>query len=111
MTALAFEQAMPKIGGFLLTCMVLLFALSTMISYSYYSTKCSRYLFGERIGGAYLYVYLGLIPLAAIWSQATMVNVVDTAFALMAIPTLTGSLLLSRHVLAAFRDYCERMGL
>lgn len=111
MTAQAFAQAMPHIGNYLLACMVVLFALSTMVSYSYYSTKCSRYLFGERIGGAYLYVYLGLIPLAAIWSQATMINVVDTAFALMAIPTLTGSLLLSRRVVAAFKDYFERMGI
>lgn len=111
MTAQAFEQAMPHVGNYLLACMVVLFAVSTMVSYSYYSIKCSRYLFGERIGGAYLYVYLGLIPLAAIWSQETMINVVDTAFALMAVPTLTGSLLLSGRVVAAFKDYFERMGI
>jgi len=40
-----------------------------------------------------------------------MVNVVDTAFALMFIMTqATGSVLLSRKFVAAFTDYFERMG-
>ncbi len=81
-----------------------------MVSYSYYSQKCAKYLLGEVAGARYVYVYLATLPIAALWAQDTIVNILDTAFALMAIPTLTGALLLSPRVLAATRDYFERGG-
>jgi AGCS family alanine or glycine:cation symporter len=105
LTAQAFEKALPGFGRGLLTLAILLFSLSTMISYSYYSLKCAKYLFGERVGGKYVYVYLASLPLAAVWAQDTVVNMLDTAFALMAIPTVTSTLLLSRRVMAATREY------
>jgi len=82
-----------------------------MISYSYYSIKCAKYLFGKRVGGWYVYVYLASLPLAAVWSQNTVLNIIDTMFAFMAIPTLVGALLLSRKVVAALKDYFARMNL
>jgi AGCS family alanine or glycine:cation symporter len=105
LTAKAFEKALPGLGHYLLTLCILLFALSTMISYSYYSLKCAKYLFGERVGGKYVYVYLASLPLAAVWAQENVINMLDTAFAFMAIPTVTSTLLLSRRVMAATRDY------
>jgi AGCS family alanine or glycine:cation symporter len=109
LTARAFESALPAAGGLLLTAVVLLFGLSTLISYSYYSQKCAKHVLGERIGSHYVYVYLLTLPVAAVWKQATVINVLDTAFALMAIPTLTGALLLSPKVLAATREYFARI--
>jgi AGCS family alanine or glycine:cation symporter len=111
MTIEAFALAMPLLGPILLTVIVVLFAVSTMITYSYYSVKCARYLFGRRVGDAFVYIYLLLIPVAAMWTQNTAVNIIDTAFALMAIPTLSASLLLSGRVVAALNDYFRRMGL
>ncbi|MBI2969470.1 MAG: alanine:cation symporter family protein, partial [Gammaproteobacteria bacterium] len=111
MTVTAFERAMPVLGPVILTCVVILFAVSTMMTYSYYSVKCARYLFGKRLGSHYLYVYLVLIPVAAMWTQNTAVNIIDTFFALMAIPTLFSSLALSRRVVSALDDYLQRMGL
>jgi AGCS family alanine or glycine:cation symporter len=108
LTARAFESSLPGVGAYLVTLVMLLFGFSTMVSYSYYSQKCARYLLGESIGERYIYVYLATLPIAAIWSQATVVNVLDTAFALMAVPTLTGTLLLSPRVVAATRDYFDR---
>ena len=64
---------------------------------------------GDGLGGRYVYVYLASLPVAAAWSQATVIDMLDTAFALMAIPTLIGTLLLSRKVVAAARDYFDRM--
>jgi AGCS family alanine or glycine:cation symporter len=111
LTTRAFESALPGVGAYLLAVVIVLFSLSTMLSYSYYSQKCARYLFGERLGGHYVWVYLGSLPLAAVFSQSIVLNVLDTAFALMAIPTLTAALLLSPRVLAATRDYFARMNL
>lgn len=108
LTARAFEAALPAVGSTLLTLVVLLFGLSTMISYSYYSQKCARYVLGERVGSHYVWVYLASLPVAAVWAQDTVINVLDTSFALMAIPTLVGALLLSPKVLAETRAYFRR---
>ena len=49
------------------------------------------------------------LPLAAVWGQAVVLDIVDTAFAFMAIPTITSTLLLSPKVMAALQDYLQRM--
>lgn len=109
MTANAFEAGMGVAGRYVLTVIILLFSITTMISYSYYSLKCAKYLFGRKIGQQYVYVYLISLPLAAILDPGTVVNIIDTCFALMAIPTLTGALLMSPVVLQATRNYFHRM--
>ncbi|MBD3218764.1 MAG: amino acid carrier protein [candidate division Zixibacteria bacterium] len=109
MTVNAFEHGMPGMGRYMMTLIIIMFSISTMISYSYYSLKCSRYLFGYKFGSYYIYVYILSLPLAAIWSQDIVINLLDTSFALMAIPTLIGALLLSPNVIRASRDYFARM--
>jgi AGCS family alanine or glycine:cation symporter len=108
MTVTAFEKAMPGLGRYILTLAIILFSISTMITYSYYSLKCARYLFGHRFGGYYVYIYILSIPVAAIWSQDMVINLLDTAFALMSIPTVTATLLLSPKVFKATRSYFSR---
>ncbi len=109
MTVNAFDNGMFGIGKYVLALVITLFSISTMISYSYYSLKCSTYLFGSKFGQYYIYVYLASILVSALWSQGTVINVLDTAFAMMAIPTLIGALLLSPKVIAALKDYFVRM--
>ena len=109
LTASAFEQGIPYVGRFVLTVVILLFSTSTMISYSYYGTKCAKYLLGETRGARYVYVYLLTMFLGALWSQDMVINMLDTAFALMAVPTLTSTLALSPRVLHASRGYFRRM--
>ncbi|MEE8576084.1 MAG: alanine/glycine:cation symporter family protein [candidate division Zixibacteria bacterium] len=111
MTANAFSSVMGGFGRGLLTMIILLFSITTMISYSYYSLKCAKHLFGEKIGAYYVYIYLASLPAAAMMSPDTVINIIDTCFALMAIPTLVGALLLSGDVMRATRDYFQRMGL
>ncbi|MGE0483998.1 MAG: alanine/glycine:cation symporter family protein [Gammaproteobacteria bacterium] len=108
-TAQAFEASLPGFGTGLVSAIFAAFALTTMITYAYYSVKCAKYLFGERRGGAFVWVYLALIPLAALWTPATIVNIIDTAYALMVIPNMTATLLLAPKVLAAMRDYFARL--
>lgn len=108
-TAQAFRSAMGSFGGYILVLVVVLFSVSTMISYSYYSLKCAKYLFGSRFGGWYIWIYLASLPAAAILDPGTVVNMVDTFFALMVIPTLIGTLLLSGRVTAKLKDYVARM--
>ena len=108
MAANAFEQFIPAIGKDLLFIVISMFAVSTMITYSYYSVKCSRYLFGKRHGTHYIYFYLLVIPFACNWTQTMAINIIDTMFALMAIPTLTATILLAPRVVKAMKEYFAR---
>jgi AGCS family alanine or glycine:cation symporter len=63
------------------------------------------------LGSYYIYIYILSLLLAAIWSQDIVLNMLDTFFASMAIPTLIGTLLLAPKVMAATRDYFKRMNL
>jgi AGCS family alanine or glycine:cation symporter len=108
MTANAFSSAIPMFGGTILSMIVLLFSLSTMITLSFYSIKCASYLIGERHGKTYLYFYLILIPVAAIWSQTAILNFMDTAFGLMVIPTLTGTIILAPSVVKEMNRYFRK---
>ena len=108
MAANAFEQFIPAVGKDVLFISISMFAVSTMITYSYYSVKCSRYLFGKRRGSWYLYFYLLFIPCASNWTQAMAVNIIDTMFALMVIPTLSATILLAPRVVEAMREYFAR---
>lgn len=109
MTAMSFNQSLPGIGDMIVYLVFTLFALSTMITYSYYSIKCARYLFGKDIGNRYVYIYLSVLPLSAIWSQATIINIIDTMFALMIFPTLLSTLLLSRKVIDEMHRYFDKL--
>jgi len=111
MTVNAFETGIPGIGKIVLTLIIIMFSISTMISYSYYSLKCSRYLFGYKFGSYYVYIYILSLPVAAVWCQDTVINLLDTMCAMMAIPKLTGALLLSPKVVAATKDYFKRMNI
>ena len=59
--ALGTVLTQSRSGMALLAIVILLFSLSTLMSYSYYGLKCARYVFGERRGERYLYFYLGSI--------------------------------------------------
>ncbi len=109
MTAMSFNQSLPGFGDMIVYLVFTLFAVSTMITYSYYSLKCARYLFGKKIGNKYIFIYLAIIPMSAIWTQATVINIIDTMFALMIFPTLLSTLLLSRKVIDEMHRYFDTL--
>ena len=109
LTARAFQQAIPGVGIYILFAAVLFFSLSTMFSYSYYGTKCLGFLLGARRQHWYTYFYVLLIVVASVVSLNVVVNLIDGMYALMAIPTMTATLLLSPRVMRAARDYFSRL--
>jgi AGCS family alanine or glycine:cation symporter len=66
LTAHAFDRAMPGLGKWLVTLAAWLFALSTMISWSYYGEQGVVFLFGERLVLTYKFIYCMLIVVAAL---------------------------------------------
>jgi AGCS family alanine or glycine:cation symporter len=109
LTADAFQEAMPGFGPYLLTICVAVFALSTMLSFPYYGTKCYSFIFGARHSNLYKWFYILTIPLGATATLGTVVGIFDGAYALMAFPTMISALLLSPHVIRASRDYFQRL--
>ncbi len=108
LTTQAFEAAMGGFGKVALVAIVLLFGISTMFGYSYYGKKSFSYLFGAENGRIYEFFYLAMLFVGAIWSASMVVNLVDTAFAMMAVPNMLAVLVLAPKVMEATRDYFSR---
>lgn len=100
----AFGQLLP-FGQYLLMAIVFFFAFSTMFSYSYYGQKCTNFLFGAKNAKYYNYFYLVMIIVAAMIPLKTLVSVMDLAFALMALCTMTTLILLAPRVKALMKSY------
>lgn len=105
LTAKAFESELGTIGYLVLMIAVLTFSLSTMFGYSYYGRKCVSYIFGTKWKGTYNWIYITMIVVASITSIDLAVNFMDSAFALMVIPTMTGTLLLAPKVMKEAKRY------
>jgi AGCS family alanine or glycine:cation symporter len=87
----------------------LVFALSTMFTYSYYGQKCASYLFGAKVAEYYNYIYLIMIVVGAVASLDLVVSLVDGMYAVMAFPNMIAALYLAPKVKAAAKDYFARM--
>ena len=91
----SFEASVPVAGRYLLLFILLIFAFSSMFSYSYYGTKCASYLFGVRRGKYYIYFYLCVIIAASVVPLRMVVGFVDLTFALMAFPNMVALIALA----------------
>lgn len=109
LTLAAFEASIPVVGKYLLMVAVLVFALSTMFTYSYYGHKCINYLFGADKANYYNYFYLVTIVAGAVVSLEVVVSFIDGMYAVMAIPTMISTIYLAPKVKAATKDYFNRM--
>ena len=109
LTAAAFAQSFPGYGQYLLLLAIAAFSISSLFSYSYYGSKCLSFLIGADKKHYYNYFYLASIILGATTSLSMMLNLIDGFFALMAIPTMTATLLLAPKVMAAAREYFGKL--
>ena len=66
LTASAFKEAMGPIGVYVLMLCVLIFAFSSLFTYSYYSTKCLGFL-AERIGRNISIIFMGQLLFLGLW--------------------------------------------
>lgn len=109
LTASAFEESMPAFGKYGLLVCIAVFSISSLFSYSYYGTKCMSFLFGAKYKSYYNYIYVLSILIGATTSLNMMINLIDTFFALMAIPTMTATVLLSGHVVKEAKKYFKNL--
>jgi AGCS family alanine or glycine:cation symporter len=110
LTLNAFNEALPTVGTYLLVICVVFFAISSMLTYSYYGTKCLGFLIGAERQHWYNYFYVGSIVFGSIASIGAVIDLIDGMFALMAIPTMISGLILAPKVMEVSRDYFSRIG-
>ncbi|WP_242135549.1 alanine/glycine:cation symporter family protein [Aestuariivivens marinum] len=109
LTASAFAKAMPTIGHYVLMLCISVFSISSLFSYSYYGTKCMAFLFGNHNKHFYKYLYIVSIILGATTTLSMMINLIDGFFALMAIPTMTATLIMAPRVVKEIRVYFQKV--
>jgi AGCS family alanine or glycine:cation symporter len=108
LTSVAFATVSDWFPG-ILTVSVVLFAFSTMISWSYYGERCWAYLFGECASMVYRVLFLIFIVIASVASAANMLDFTDLLVLAMAFPNLLGLYLLSGKVRTMLTDYQVRL--
>jgi AGCS family alanine or glycine:cation symporter len=109
LTAEAFNEGLYGRGQYIVGIGLVLFAYSTMISWSYYGDRCAEYLFGPRAIFPYRVMFIILITVGAIGALRVIWTIADILNALMAIPNLIGLLALSGVVAKYTRDYIRRL--
>jgi AGCS family alanine or glycine:cation symporter len=111
LTVTAFESSLGMTGKILLLISAFFFAITSLFSYSYYGSKAVSFMFGVNAGKYYDYIYLSTIIMGAVLSMTDVMNIIDIAYALMAVPTMTSGLVLAPKVMAEAKAYFKRMGM
>ena len=112
LTAKAFDSVTPGLGKWLITLAAWLFAVSTMISWSYYGEQGIVYLAGDGAVLAYKLIYCALIVIATLGfirtdAQLDMVTSVGTGVMLFAnIPIMW---IFGNQAMRAYKNYVQRL--
>ena len=111
LTALAFQKGLLPLGSwgnYLVLTSVLLFAISTAISWSYYGDRCVNYLFGHKAILPYKIIFVFMHFVGAIFALSTVWTLGDVALGLVTFPNLIALVLLSGVVRRLTKSYFQR---
>ena len=86
------------------------FALSTIIGWGLYGTRCIEYLFGTKVNKGFMLVYSFIAIVGATTNLAVIWGISETFNGLMVIPNLIALFLLSGKVRELAKDYFARHG-
>jgi len=103
------EIGIGHFGPHIIAIGLMLFAFSTVISWSYYGTRAANYLFGEKVIQPYYYLYGLFVFLGSIWGIDIVWHFVDMVITFMTIPNLIALLLLAPVVVSETRKYFAAM--
>lgn len=94
---------------YVLAVAVMLFAYSTMISWSYYGERCWAYLFGDHSSIVYRIIFVVFVLLGSVMSATNVLDLSDLMILGMAFPNVLGVALLSGKVRRALDDYWQKL--
>jgi AGCS family alanine or glycine:cation symporter len=110
LTRIAFKKGLPylELGGLIVSLGLILFAISTAISWCYYGDRSVEYLLGGWAIRPYRWIYALFLFLGANVKIGIVWNFSDAANGFMAFPNLVAIIGLSSVVLAETRSYFSR---
>lgn len=106
LTATAFDSAIPGFS-WVLTIAVVLFAISTMLSWSYYGLQAWKYLFGKgkRADMLYKLLFLGFVIVGSSISLGAVIAFSDAMIFAMVFPNVIGLVLLAPKAKAELKRF------
>ena len=87
---------------------IVLFAYSTIISWSYYGERCWERLFGPKSIFVYRIVYVACVFVGAIVNLGAVLDFSDIMILSMAFPNILGCVLLAPKVKRDLANYWQR---
>ncbi|MBV1951116.1 MAG: sodium:alanine symporter family protein [Cycloclasticus sp.] len=95
LSALAFGRGLPNYGSYVVSFGLAIFALTTLLGWSYYGERCAEYIFGVKVIPWYRFLWVLVIPVGAMMDLEFLWLLADVLNGLMAIPNLLALLLLA----------------
>lgn len=105
LSTLAFDQALPGVGSYIVSLGLVIFAFTTVLGWSYYGERCAEFLFGIKVILPYRILWLIAIMLGALGKLEIIWLIADVLNGLMAIPNLIALVGLSPVVFQLTRNY------
>jgi len=94
---------------YILSVAVVLFAFSTMISWSYYGERCWAWLFGDGSSMVYRWLFLLMVFLGSIITSTNVLDFGDLMILGMAFPNVLGLYFLAGGVKSDLNDYLDKL--
>lgn len=109
LTILAFGTAFGgRLSGIFITIELAFFAVSSILSWALYGSRCAEYIFGTRILTLYKAIFVVFIIIGAGLKMSLAWDIADTLNGLMAIPNLIALIGLSGVVTAMTKEHFGR---
>lgn len=95
---------------YVLAVVIILFAISTIISWAYYGQKAWSYMFGEgfKRTKAYQLMFCGFIVVGSSMNLQSVIDFTDSTMLAMAAPNLIAIFILLPEIKQDLIDYCKR---
>ena len=109
LTSSAFASVSP-ILPYILSCVIILFALSTVISWAYYGQKAWNFLLGEGKKRAKIFqiIFCIVIVVGSSMNLKSVVDFTDATMLIMAAPNLITIFILMPEIKEDLKDYLKR---
>lgn len=112
LTSSAFASAF-SFFPYILAVIIILFAVSTIISWSYYGQKAWNYIFGEGVKRTKLYqvIFCIFIVIGSSMNIQSVIDFTDATLLAMSVPNLTAVFILIKEIKADLIEYCKKYNL
>ncbi len=105
LTSIAFDHYLPGFGWVFISVAGFLFALSTMVTWSYYGETAMVSIVGSRARTPYRIIFALLAFVGAVFKLGVVISLSDALVGLLVIPNTIALLMLSPQVAAWSREY------